>query len=463
MPARAPEIWLLDDDPALRWLMAEALRDAGRATREFADAQELRRALEKQPPALLITDIRLPGGDGLELLAQLRQSHPQLPVVVVTAHSDLQSAVAAYQGGAFEYLPKPFDVEELLGVVSRALQQAAPHGMLAAAARADENVLLGDSPAMQNVFRSIARLAATNFTVLISGESGTGKELAARALHRHSARARQPFIALNTAAIPAELLESELFGHERGAFTGASTRHLGRFEQARGGTLFLDEIGDMPTALQTRLLRVLAENEFYRVGGHAAIRADVRILAATHQNLEQLVQQGRFREDLYHRLNVAQIHMPALRDRLEDIPPLLEHFVHTVARELGTEPKRFTAEAMRALQQRAWPGNVRELANVCRRLTLMTAGRIIHQSDLQTLAVSGNVAVAPSGQWQQQLRAWAQRELLSGTANIAERAQAELHRVLVETALEQTGGRRQEAARRLGMGRNTLTRKLRRK
>ena len=462
MPARSPEVWLLDDDPALRWLMADALRDAGRATREFADIQELQRALLKRPPALLITDIRLPGSDGLELLAELRRSHPQIPVVVVTAHSDLQTAVAAYQGGAFEYLPKPFDVEELLSVVSRALQQSAPQSTLAAEPT-DDHVLIGDSPAMQNVFRSIARLANTNFTVLISGESGTGKELAARALHRHSARARQPFVALNTAAIPAELLESELFGHERGAFTGAASRRLGRFEQARGGTLFLDEIGDMPTALQTRLLRVLAENEFYRVGGHAAIRADVRILAATHQNLDLLVQQGRFREDLYHRLNVAQIHMPALRDRLEDIPPLLEHFVHTVARELGTEPKRFTAEAMRALQQRAWLGNVRELANVCRRLTLMTAGRIIHQSDLHTLAASATVAAAPSDLWQQHLRTWAQSELQSGTAGIAGRAQADLNRVLIETALEQTGGRRQEAARRLGMGRNTLTRKFHRK
>ena len=458
-----PEIWLLDDDPALRWLVAEALHDAGHQTREFADAGELRQALQGESPALLITDIRLPGSDGLELLAQLRATHAQLPVVVVTAHSDLQSAVAAYQGGAFEYLPKPFDLNELVSVVRRAMQHGGPGKVFAAAEPADESALIGDSPAMQTVFRSIARLAATHFTVLISGESGTGKELAARALHRHSPRAQRPFVALNTAAIPAELLESELFGHERGAFTGANARRLGRFEQAQGGTLFLDEIGDMPNALQTRLLRVLAEGEFYRVGGHETVRTDVRVLAATHQDLDAQVRDGRFREDLFHRLNVAQIHMPALRERLEDIPPLLTHFVSAAARELGTEPKRFTAEAMRALQQRAWPGNVRELANVCRRLTLMTAGRIIHQSDLETLAATSSAAATTSADWPQQLRAWAQRELLSGAADIADRAQAELSRALIEAALEHTSGRRQEAARRLGMGRNTLTRKLNRR
>ncbi|MBU6420937.1 MAG: sigma 54-interacting transcriptional regulator, partial [Gammaproteobacteria bacterium] len=327
MRTRPPEIWLLDDDPALRWLMAEALHDAGHSTREFADAGELRQALQGESPALLITDIRLPGSDGLELLAQLRATHAQLPVVVVTAHSDLQSAVAAYQGGAFEYLPKPFDLNELVSVVRRAMQHGGPGETAAAAEPADELTLIGDSPAMQTVFRSIARLAATHFTVLISGESGTGKELAARALHRHSPRAQRPFVALNTAAIPAELLESELFGHERGAFTGANARRLGRFEQAQGGTLFLDEIGDMPSALQTRLLRVLAEGEFYRVGGHETVRTDVRVLAASHQDLDARVRDGRFREDLFHRLNVVQIHMPALRERLEDIPLLLTHFV----------------------------------------------------------------------------------------------------------------------------------------
>ncbi|HKV97428.1 MAG TPA: nitrogen regulation protein NR(I) [Gammaproteobacteria bacterium] len=462
MSAHLPEIWLLDDDPALRRLTGEALRDAGHATREFADVTELHKALARQLPALLITDIRLPGSDGLDLLAQLHQAHPQLPVVIVTAHSDLQSAVAAYQGGAFEYLPKPFDLDELLSVVARALQQSGPQNAPATAEPDGDHVLIGDSPAMQIVYRSIARLAGTHFTVLISGESGTGKELAARALHRHSPRARQPFVALNTAAIPAELLESELFGHERGAFTGASARHAGRFEQAHGGTLFLDEIGDMPSALQTRLLRVLAEGEFYRVGGHEALRADVRVLAATHQDLDALIRQGRFREDLFHRLNVMRIHMPALRERFEDIPLLLQHFVNSASRELGTAPKRFTAEAMRALQQRAWPGNVRELANACRRLMLMTAGRIIHQSDLDALAVARLDDAPAADQWPQQLHAWVQRELLSGTTAIAERARAELSRILIETALEHTGGRRQQAARRLGMGRNTLARKLKR-
>ena len=460
MPTRTPEIWVLDDDPALRWLTSEALRDASHTTHEFASVEEVRGALVEQTPALLITDIRLPGTDGLELLAQLRKTHPDLPVVVVTAHSDLRSAVAAYQGGAFEYLPKPFDVDELNAVVGRALSAAVSVGPPAAQEGVDGNQLIGDSPAMQSVFRSIARLAGTNFTVLISGESGTGKELAARALHRHSARARQPFIALNTAAIPAELLESELFGHERGAFTGATARRLGRFEQARGGTLFLDEIGDMPIALQTRLLRVLAEGEFYRVGGHDAVRAEVRILAATHQSLEQLVEQGRFREDLFHRLNVAQIHMPPLRDRLEDLPLLLDYFMNAAARELDTEPKRFTVEAMRALQSRAWSGNVRELANVCRRLALMTAGRIIHQRDLETLAGSSTAPITPADRWQQELRNWAQHELDTQAPEIATRAQRILEGVLIETALAQTGGKRQDAARRLGMGRNTLARKL---
>ena len=461
MPTRTSEIWLLDDDPALRWLTGEALHEVGRATREFASAEEVHRALTEQIPALLITDIRLPGADGLQLLAQLRKTYPDLPIVVVTAHSDLQSAVAAYQGGAFEYLPKPFDVNELVAVVGRALPETASANQPPATQEGiDGNQLIGDSPAMQTVFRSIARLAGTNFTVLISGESGTGKELAARALHRHSARASQPFIALNTAAIPAELLESELFGHERGAFTGASARRLGRFEQARGGTLFLDEIGDMPVALQTRLLRVLAEGEFYRVGGHEAVHTEARILAATHQNLEQLVGQGRFREDLFHRLNVAQIHMPALRDRLEDLPQLLDYFMHVAARELDTEPKRLTVEAMRTLQRRAWPGNVRELANVCRRLALMTVGRIIHQSDLQALAGSNDVPAAPADRWQQELRNWAQHELDTRAPEIAARAQQLLEAVLIETALVQTGGKRQDAARRLGMGRNTLARKL---
>jgi len=458
MSKNAAEIWIVDDDPALRWVMDEALREAGYAVQLYASAEEVRQALALQRPAVLVTDVRLPGESGFELLQALRLEHPKLPVIVVTAHADLESAVTAYQGGAFEYLPKPFDLDELTALVHRALQAQLPQA--AAKTEAEGEELIGEAPAMQQVFRAIGRLTRSHLTALITGESGTGKELVARALHRHSPRARQPFIALNTAAIPAELLESELFGHERGAFTGANSRRLGRFEQAHGGTLFLDEIGDMSQALQTRLLRVLAEGEFYRVGGHEAVKVDVRILAATHQDLEARVEEGGFREDLFHRLNVVHVHMPALRERREDIPLLLEHFLNAAARELNVAGKRLTSEAVKTLSGQPWPGNVRELKNLCRRLMLMAPGRIIHPSDLEGVLEPGRGKREESGDWRAALRAWVDGELASGRDDLLSKALPEFEKILLDAALARSGGKRQEAAKLLGWGRNTLTRKL---
>ena len=463
MNMKAHKVWLVDDDPSLRWVMGEALREAGHAPRDFSNTEEVLDALKETTPDVLITDIHLPGEDGLQLLRELRASYPRLPVVVVTAHSDLQTAVAAYQGGAFEYLPKPFDVDELTALVYRALQTASSPDNARSLGTQPVDTLIGEAPAMQAVFRTIGRLSSTNLTVLITGESGTGKELVARALHRHSPRSQRPFIALNTAAIPAELLESELFGHERGAFTGANARRIGRFEQAHGGTLFLDEIGDMPSALQTRLLRVLAEGEFYRVGGHEPVKVSVRIIAATHQSLETQVQAGQFREDLFYRLNVVQVHMPALRERRDDIPQLLEHFMQAAARELNLEAKRLTADAMTALRDRSWPGNVRELRNVCRRLTLMATGRIVHRNDLAELLNENegeSFADANPGDWRSALRAWTRQQLADGKTGIFSVAAGDMEKVLIEAGLETSDGHRQQAAKLLGIGRNTLTRKL---
>jgi two-component system nitrogen regulation response regulator GlnG len=453
-----PEIWIVDDDPALRWVMNEALTEAGYPVKAYTSAEELRQALGSGRPAVLVSDVRLPGESGFELLTHLKQAHPRLPVIVVTAHADLESAVAAYQGGAFEYLPKPFDLDELVALVQRAVQSqaAAP----AAAPAAEEEMLIGEGPVMQQVFRAIGRLTRSHLTVLITGESGTGKELVARALHRHSPRARQPFIALNTAAIPAELLESELFGHERGAFTGAASRRLGRFEQAHGGTLFLDEIGDMSAALQTRLLRVLAEGEFFRVGGHEAVTVDVRIIAATHQDLEARVKDGSFREDLFHRLNVVHVQVPALRERRDDLPLLLKHFLDAAARELGVEPKRLAADAAALLAERDWPGNVRELKNLCRRLTLMAPGRSIGRGELASLLDGGRKSSGERQDWRSLLQIWAEAQLASGRRDLLAKALPEFEKVLMDAALARTGGRRQEAAKLLGWGRNTLTRKL---
>ncbi|HVA56165.1 MAG TPA: nitrogen regulation protein NR(I), partial [Gammaproteobacteria bacterium] len=439
MNTKPHKVWVVDDDPSLRWVMSEALREAGHAPQDFNSIEEVLNALKDSTPNVLITDIHLPGEDGLELLRSVRATHPRLPVVVVTAHSDLQTAVAAYQGGAFEYLAKPFDVDGLTAVVARALQTAASPDIARSVATRPVDTLIGEAPTMQAVFRTIGRLSGTHLTVLITGESGTGKELVARALHRHSPRNQRPFIALNTAAIPAELLESELFGHERGAFTGANARRVGRFEQAHGGTLFLDEIGDMPPALQTRLLRVLAEGEFYRVGGHEPVKVNVRIIAATHQNLEKQVAAGRFREDLFHRLNVVQVQMPALRERRDDIPQLLEHFMQAAARELNLDAKRLTAAAMATLRERDWPGNVRELRNVCRRLTLMASGRIVHRSDLSALLNENEIKSSDDGDssdWRIALRDWTRKQLAEGKTGIFSVVAEDMQMVLIETGLE---------------------------
>jgi len=454
-----PEIvWVVDDDRSIRWVLEKALQGAGLQVRAFESGDAMLAALRREQPDALFTDIRMPGSDGLQVLERIRGDHPQLPVIVMTAHSDLDSAVAAYQGGAFEYLPKPFDVDEAVALVRRAMaHRDAAAGGETPAQPAPE--IIGESPAMQEVFRAIGRLARSNITVLINGESGTGKELVALALHRHSPRASGPFIALNMAAIPRDLLESELFGHEKGAFTGAQGLRRGRFEQADGGTLFLDEIGDMPAELQTRLLRVLADGEFYRVGGHTPVRVDVRIIAATHQDLEVRVREGRFREDLFHRLNVIRIHIPALRRRREDIPRLARHFLRTAATELEVESKLLLPEAEALLCELDWPGNVRQLENTCRWLTVMASGREIHVDDLPPELREH----APDGDgeaWLAALRLWAAQRLAGGAGGLLEEALPEFERVLIDAALARTGGRRQDAARLLGWGRNTLTRKI---
>jgi two-component system nitrogen regulation response regulator GlnG len=457
------EVWVIDDDQSIRWVLDKALKKAGFQVKCFVDATEPEFLLRRQSPEVVLTDIRMPGIDGLELLRRLRASHPELPVIVMTAHSDLDSAVASLHGGAFEYLPKPFDLDEVVQVVQRACQsRRAPKA--GAADNGPIPEIIGEAPAMQEVFRAIGRLARSPITVLITGESGTGKELVARALHRHSPRREAPFIALNMAAIPKDLLESELFGHEKGAFTGAAQRRIGRFEQADGGTLFLDEIGDMPAELQTRLLRVLADGEFYPLGSYTPRRVDVRIIAATHQNLEDLVAQGRFREDLYHRLNVIRIHTPALRERREDIPLLLRHFLKRIAKELATEPKTLRPEVEEYLSRLDWPGNVRQLENTCRWLTVMAPGQTIYMEDLppelMEKSTSLSAAADASGDWQTNLSQWTTRQLIEGKRNVAKRAIAEAERILIQAALRHTRGRRQDAARLLGYGRNTLTRKI---
>ncbi len=453
-----PLIWVIDDDRSIRWVLEKALTRAGIAVKSFDSAQGIERLLLKQQPQAIVSDIRMPGIDGLELLERIRQKYPNLPVIIMTAHSDLDSAVSAYQGGAFEYLPKPFDVDTAVELVQRAVAHA--ENREERVDLADTPEILGEAPAMQEVFRAIGRLSRSNITVLVNGESGTGKELVARALHRHSPRREGPFIALNMAALPRDLLESELFGHERGAFTGAQSQRQGRFEQADGGTLFLDEIGDMPAELQTRLLRVLADGEFYRVGGHAPIRVDVRIIAATHQKLEQLVAEGRFREDLFHRLNVIRIHLPPLRERREDIPLLVNHFLLAAGRELGVEPKQVSPAVVDHLTGLEWPGNVRQLENICRWLTVMSPGQVITLEDLPPELKKEGEAPAAAEDWQAALRRWAEQQLAQGVTGLLDIATPRFERIMIETALKQTGDRRQEAARLLGWGRNTLTRKL---
>ena len=465
-------VWIVDDDRSIRWVMEKALNRANLEVTSFENAVDLLAQLDKQRPDTIISDIRMPGIDGLQLLKKIHASNPLLPVIITTAHSDLDSAVAAYQGGAFEYLPKPFDIDELIAVTNRAINFAKEQGT---EHPVDTNEIsgeiIGEAPAMQEVFRAIGRLSHSNITVLINGESGTGKELVAKALHDHSPRKKNRFIALNMAAIPHDLIESELFGHEKGAFTGASQRREGRFQQADGGTLFLDEIGDMPPEAQTRLLRVLANGEFYLVGGHTPVKVDVRIIAATHQNLEQLVAENRFREDLFHRLNVIRIHLPKLADRREDIPLLMQYFFQCAATELDTEPKILSSDTEKHLCTLPWGGNVRQLENACRWLTVMAPGREIHLSDLppelkesdlnpSELKNNAKENTAVPDHWEQQLKHWVQNELASGKQDILTTAVPAFERALIEIALNHTNGRKKDAAELLGWGRNTLTRKL---
>jgi two-component system nitrogen regulation response regulator GlnG len=452
-------VWLVDDDASIRWVLEKALRQGGMSPTAFDHADTALAALRRDRPDVLITDVRMPGRSGLELLTEIRGSQPELPVIVMTAHSDLDSAVAAYQGGAFEYLPKPFDIDQAVDLVRRAAQQRVRVEETSTEARRIPE-MLGHAPAMQEVFRAIGRLSRSSMTVLITGESGTGKELVARALHRHSPRASKAFIALNTSAFTADLLESELFGHEKGSFTGADQLRRGRFEQADGGTLFLDEIGDMSPQLQTRLLRVLAEGEFYRVGGQVPVRVDVRVIAATHQDLEERVKQSLFREDLLHRLNVIRIEVPPLRQRREDIPELLVKYLGESGVELGVEPKTLTPEAAAALSNFEWPGNVRQLVNACRRLTVTAPGREIKAEDIPTdLGGSPSPAILQD-EWTRQLTSWAEKRLNAGETPLLDDAMPEFERTLIRAALRKAEGGRQEAARLLGWGRNTLTRKL---
>ncbi|ETN93398.1 Nitrogen regulation protein NR(I) [Gammaproteobacteria bacterium MOLA455] len=457
------EIWIAEDDRSLRWVMEKAISREGIEVRSFENGDDLLLALQSSLPEIIISDIRMPGIDGLELLKQIHSTRPNIPVIITTAHSDLDSAVAAYQGGAFEYLPKPFGLDELVDVARRGVtfaREQKPQDLPRDAPPSQE--IIGEAPAMQEVFRAIGRLSNSNITVLINGESGTGKELVAHALHKHSPRRNSKFIALNMAAIPHDLIESELFGHEKGAFTGAAQRREGRFEQANGGTLFLDEIGDMPPEAQTRLLRVLADGEFYRVGGHTSVKVDVRIIAATHQNLEELVESNRFREDLYHRINVIRVHLPKLTDRREDIPQLMTHFFHRAAKELEMEPKVLSREAEDFFCAMEWPGNVRQLENICRWLTVMAAGREVLLTDLppELKAEDAGGELRVQGDWQQMLRRWSERELKSGRRDILSQAIPEFERTMIETALAHTSGRKKDAAELLGWGRNTLTRKL---
>ena len=457
-------IWIVDDDRSVRFVLATALREAGFDVVGFDSAGAVLDALgTRPPPQLLFTDVRMPGDDGLVLLDRLKHAHPRLPVVVMSAYTDVASTAGAFRGGAHEFLSKPFDLDDAVALAERVLAQrgeGAGDGDVAPAppAAAPIDALVGDTPAMRQLFRAIGRLAQAPLSVLVTGETGTGKELVARALHRESPRARAPFVALNTAAIPAELLESELFGHEAGAFTGASKRHVGRFEQADGGTLFLDEIGDMPLSLQTRLLRVLAEGEFFRVGGRELIRVDVRVVAATHQDLEALVAEGRFRADLLHRLDVVRLHLPPLRERREDVPKLAERFLQAAAEKFDAPRKRFGKAALERLLGHDWPGNVRELENLCWRLAALAPGDTITPADLDDMRAASRRA--PAREWDDALAAWARERLASGDSGIHAEALERFDRALLEAALAHTGGRRAEAAQRLGLGRNTLTRKL---
>lgn len=455
------DVWIVDDDHAIRWVLERALAQAQITSRSFEDGQQLLDALEVDLPKLIISDIRMPGIDGLSLLQRLRQQIAQVPVIIMTAHSDLDSAVASYQGGAFDYLPKPFDIDDAIALTQRGLQHAQQQaGDTAPQPPPASAQIIGAAPAMQEVFRAIGRLSQSNMTVMINGASGTGKELIAQALHQHSPRSNQPFIPLNMAAIQTDLIESELFGHEKGAFTGAVNQRKGHFEQAHGGTLLLDEIGDMPAEAQTRLLRVLADGEFYRVGGHNLVKVDVRIIAATHQDLTKRVEQGLFREDLFHRLNVIRIPLPNLNQRSEDIPALAAHFLVTSAKELAVETKQLSSAAALHLQTLAWPGNVRQLENVCRWLSVMGSGNQILVSDLPPELHEQTAQASTQESWQDALARWAKKELQLSQQPLLDKALPAFEMVMIEAALKHTHGRRRAAAQLLGWGRNTLTRKI---
>lgn len=455
-------VWIIDDDSSIRWVLEKALSSAGLVVSSFETADSALEHLSTSQPDVIITDIRMPGMDGLDFLDILNKKHPEIPAIIMTAHSDLDSAVSAYQGGAFEYLPKPFDIDDAVELTQRACKKHDENSINKSSQRLDSPDIIGEAPAMQEVFRAIGRLAKSNITVLINGESGTGKELVASALHKHSPRADKAFIAINTAAIPKDLLESELFGHERGAFTGATAQRRGRFEQADGGTLFLDEIGDMPADLQTRLLRVLADGQFYRVGGHTPVKSNVRIITATHQDLEFRVKQGLFREDLFHRLNVIRIQIPPLRERKEDIPALLHLFLQKAAEEIQVEPKILLADVEAYLSSLDWQGNVRQLENSCRWITVMASGREIHMTDLppELLPENANPVELPAKNWEDGLKSWVETQLMMGKEDILDEAQPKFERILISAALAKTNGKRQDAAKLLGWGRNTLTRKI---
>lgn len=457
-------VWVVDDEKSIRWVLDKALSKENLEVTCFESAEAVIDKIYSKRPDALVSDIRMNGMDGLDLLKQIKDIHPDLPVIIMTAHSDLDSAVQSIQGGAFEYIPKPFEVDEAVAVVKRALLAAQEQVRDDITAPDQEDTeIIGKAQAMQEVFRAIGRLSKSNVSVLINGQSGTGKELVAQALHRHSPRASQPFVALNMAAIPHELIESELFGHERGAFTGANQQRVGRFEQADGGTLFLDEIGDMPAETQTRLLRVLSDGHYYRVGGHQSLKADVRIIAATHQNLESLVNAGQFREDLFHRLNVIRIHIPTLAERLEDIPLLTNYFLGEAAMELGEEPKQMLPETMDYICQLPWPGNVRQLENFCRWITVMATGREVHIEDLPPELLQQKSTEAPGDNWEKVLRRWAEQKLTQmqpGEEGLLSEATPRFEQIMIESALKQTGGRKRDASVLLGWGRNTLTRKI---
>ncbi len=453
-------VWIIDDDKSIRWVIEKSLSREGIAYKSFTSAQDGLDALadDDETPQVVISDIRMPGASGLDFMQVLRAKLPATPIIIMTAYSDLESAVAAFQGGAFEYLPKPFDVDHAVELIRRAIDESlreAPVDEITAAAPE----ILGSAPTMQEVFRAIGRLSQSHATVMITGESGTGKELVAQALHRHSPRAGKPFIAINTAAIPKDLLESELFGHERGAFTGAAAMRRGRFEQAEGGTLFLDEIGDMPADLQTRLLRVLSDGQFYRVGGHMPVTANVRVIAATHQALEERVKQGLFREDLFHRLNVIRLRLPALRERREDIPLLTKHFLAKSARDLGVDSKRLSPAALAFIAQQEFPGNVRQLENLCHWITVMAPGQSVEVADLPP-DIRGEKSVVADGDWKRALEREVAASLGRGEKEIFDGLNRAFESALITKALEHTGGRRIEAATLLGIGRNTLTRKI---